>query len=108
MVPDIEIQLLPKAYADTDKMTNTTIPGSFEQASFEQDLQPSMEPDPLSMETVHRLLETRSKLKDERVLLDGAIDRLCILESLKPRKVATQEAELIINDLETILTMIQK
>ena len=108
MVRDIQMQLHPKVYADADKVTSTTFPASFEQTPFEQDLQPSMEPDPLSMETVDKLLEAKFEPEDERALLDSAIDRLCLLASLKPMKVATQEAEYIIDDLETILTMIQR
>ncbi|MCJ1397822.1 hypothetical protein MMC11_001018 [Xylographa trunciseda] len=108
-VREIQLQLSAKAIINTQETTSTTDPGSSEHGCFQKrDSQPSFEPDLSSKETFDRSSVAESRLKAKRALLDSAIGRLCHLASLKPGKVDTEEAECIIDDLETILTMIQE
>ena len=109
MFREIQVQLSSTASTGAHETTSTPIPGSAKQACFQkQDLLPSLESQPLSHETIDGLSGPKNEITDERPSLDSAIDRLCRLASLKPRRVASQEAEHVIDDLETVLTMIHE
>ncbi|MCJ1384994.1 hypothetical protein MMC17_008112 [Xylographa soralifera] len=109
MVREIQVQLSSEANACSHDTASTKVLDSIGEGSCQkQNLQASLKSDPLPKEIINRSSGIQPKTEDERSLLDNAINRLCLLAYLEPGKVATEEAECIIDDLETILTMVQR